>query len=121
SSLCSAARSLYGMLQHFKQAPLPWGADTTARVTGSMGNAIFLAAYLIMTAPVALARVVTSFHGILTDEDPRRLVFSVVRASIYIFSVAVNLVAIWYTSSRGPWLGLLAGFFIFFVLLSLHW
>ena len=86
-----------------------------------MGNAIFLAAYLIMTAPVALARVVTSFHGILTDEEPGRLVFNVVRAAIYIFIFAVNLVAIWYTSSRGPWLGLLAGFFMFFVLLSLHW
>src|SRR5258705_4049221 len=119
--LCSLPASLYGILQHFKQDPLPWGGDTTARVTGSMGNAIFLAAYLIMTAPVALARVVTSFHGILTDEDPKRLVFNVVRAAIYIFIFAVNLVAIWYTSSRGPWLGLLAGFFIFFVLLSLYW
>ncbi len=118
---CSLPASLYGILQHFRQDPLPWGGDTTARVTGSMGNAIFLAAYLIMTAPLALARVVTSFHGILTDEDPKRLVFNVVRAAIYIFIFAVNLVAIWYTSSRGPWLGLLAGFFIFFVLLSLHW
>jgi len=119
--ICSLPTALYGILQHYKLDPLPWGGDTTARVTGNMGNAIFLAAYLIMTAPVALGRVVTSFHGILTDEDPRRLPFNVARAAIYIFIFAVNLVAIWFTSSRGPWLGLLAGFFVFVVLLSLHW
>ncbi|MCC7359405.1 MAG: O-antigen ligase family protein [Anaerolineales bacterium] len=119
--VCSLPAGLYGILQHYRLDPLPWGGDTTARVTGSMGNAIFLAAYLIMTAPVALGRVVTSFHGILTDEDPKRLPFNVARAAIYIFIFAVNLVAIWFTSSRGPWLGLLAGFFVFVVLLSLHW
>lgn len=119
--ITSLPAALYGILQHYKLDPLPWGGDTTARVTGSMGNAIFLAAYLIMTAPVALGRVVTSFHGILTDEDPRRLPFNVARAAIYIFIFAVNLVAIWFTSSRGPWLGLLAGLFVFVVLLSLQW
>jgi tetratricopeptide (TPR) repeat protein/O-antigen ligase len=119
--ICSLPASLYGIIQHYKLDPLPWGGDTTARVTGNMGNAIFLAAYLIMTAPVTLGRVVTSFHGILTDEDPRRLPFNVTRAAIYIFIFAVSLVAIWFTSSRGPWLGLLAGFFVFVVLLSLYW
>jgi tetratricopeptide (TPR) repeat protein/O-antigen ligase len=113
--------SLYGIIQHYKLDPLPWGGDTTQRVTGNLGNAIFLAAYLIMTAPVALGRVVTSFHGILTDPDPKRLPFNVVRAAIYIFIFAVNLVSIFFSGSRGPWLGLMAGFFFFFVLLSLQW
>src|SRR5712692_3763943 len=113
--------SLYGIIQHYKLDPLPWGGDTTQRVTGNLGNAIFLAAYLIMTAPVALGRVVTSFHGILTDPDPKRLPFNVVRAAIYIFIFAVNLVSIYFSGSRGPWLGLMAGFFFFFVLLSLQW
>ncbi len=113
--------SLYGIIQHYKLDPLPWGGDTTSRVTGNLGNAIFLAAYLIMTAPVALGRVVTSFHSILTDPDPKQLPYNVARAAIYIFIFAVNLVAIFFTGSRGPWLGLMAGFFFFFVLLSLHW
>ena len=119
--ICSLPTSLYGIIQHFKLDPLPWGGDTTIRVTGNMGNAIFLAAYLIMTAPLALSRVVTSFHGILTEPDSRRLPFNVARAAVYIFIFAVNLVTIYYTGSRGPWLGLIAGFFFFFVLLSLHW
>jgi tetratricopeptide (TPR) repeat protein/O-antigen ligase len=113
--------ALYGIIQHYKLDPLPWGGDTTERVTGNLGNAIFLAAYLIMTAPVALGRVVTSFHGILTDPDPKRLPFNVIRAAIYIFIFAVNLVSIYFSGSRGPWLGLMAGFFFFFVLLSLQW
>ena len=119
--LTSLPISLYGVIQHYRLDPLPWGGDTTQRVTGNLGNAIFLAAYLIMTAPVALGRVVTSFHGILTDADAKRLPYNVVRAAIYIFIFAVNLVAIYFSGSRGPWLGLLAGFFFFFVLLSLHW
>ncbi len=119
--LTSLPISLYGILQHYKLDPLPWGGDTTQRVTGNLGNAIFLAAYLIMTAPVALGRVVTSFHGILTDPDTTRLPFNIVRASVYIFIFAVNLVAIYFSGSRGPWLGLMAGFFFFFVLLALHW
>jgi tetratricopeptide (TPR) repeat protein/O-antigen ligase len=113
--------SLYGIIQHYKLDPLPWGGDTTQRVTGNLGNAIFLAAYLIMIAPVALGRVVTSFHGILTDPDPKRLPFNVIRAAIYIFIFAVSLVSIYFSGSRGPWLGLMAAFFFFFVLLSLQW
>jgi tetratricopeptide (TPR) repeat protein/O-antigen ligase len=113
--------SLYGIIQHYKLDPLPWGGDTTVRVTGNLGNAIFLAAYLIMAAPVGLGRVVTSFHAILTDPDTKRLPYNIVRAAVYIFVFAVNLVALYFSGSRGPWLGLMAGFFFFFVLLALHW
>ena len=113
--------ALYGILQHFRLDPLPWGGDTTARVTGHMGNAIFIAAYLIMAALLTLGRVVTSFHAILTEPDDRRMFVNVARAALYIFTLAVNLVTIYWSQSRGPWLGLLAGLFFFFVLLSLHW
>jgi tetratricopeptide (TPR) repeat protein len=113
--------ALYGIIQRFELDPLPWGGDTTARVTANMGNAIFVAAYLIMSAMITLGRVMTSFHAILTEDDSGRLpVVSVVRASIYVFILAVNLIAIWFSVSRGPWLGLLAGLFFFFVLISLH-
>ena len=114
--------ALYGILQRFSLDPLPWGGDTTSRVTANMGNAIFIAAYLIMSALIALGRVITSFHTILTEDDSggRMPLASVVRASIYVFILAVNLITIWFSGSRGPWLGLMAGLFFFFVLLSLH-
>jgi hypothetical protein len=64
---------------------------------------------------------VTSFHAILTDSNERHMPANVIRAALYIFILAVNLVTIFWSGSRGPWLGLLAGLFFFFVLLSLHW
>ena len=40
--------ALYGLVQRYKLDPLPWGGDVTSRVASNMGNAIFVAAYLIM-------------------------------------------------------------------------
>ena len=61
--------ALYGFIQHFKLDPLPWGGDVTRRVASNMGNAIFVAAYLIMIIPPTLARIVKAFRSILTDEE----------------------------------------------------
>jgi len=111
--------AFYGILQHYQRDPLPWGGDTVDRVTSNMGNAIFVAAYLIMSAFLCLGRVVMSFHAILTNsEDFTR---NMIRATGYVFILAISIVAIYFTQSRGPWLGLLAGLFFFFVLLSLQW
>jgi hypothetical protein len=48
--------ALYGIMQHFQVDPLPWAGDVTERVASNMGNSIFVAAYLIMVLPLALAR-----------------------------------------------------------------
>ncbi len=117
--LTSLPISLYGILQRYHLDPLPWGGDTITRVTGNMGNAIFIGAYLIMPTFAALGRVVTYFRAIMTEAENVRV--NVVRATIYVFIVAVNLIAIYFCNSRGPWLGLLAGMFFFFVMLALHW
>ncbi len=58
--------ALYGIIQHFQLDPLPWAGDVTARVAANMGNAIFVAAYLIMVVPVVMGRFITalqSFEG----------------------------------------------------------
>jgi O-antigen ligase len=111
--------SIYAILQRYEQDPLPWGGDTVERVTGHMGNAIFIGAYLIMAAMAVLSRVVSSFRAVMVSAE--RLTAHTFRAALYIFSLALNLVAIWFTQSRGPQLGLLAGAFFFFVLLALHY
>ncbi len=46
----------YGVLQHNGLDPLPWGGDVVTRVASTMGNAIFVAAYMIMVVPFALFR-----------------------------------------------------------------
>jgi tetratricopeptide (TPR) repeat protein len=114
--LVSLPIALYGILQHYGRDPLPWASPVTRRVASNMGNSIFVAAYLIMVVPLTLARVVESFSAILADEGS--VLPDVVLATCYVFILAAQLICIFFTQSRGPMLGLLAGLFSF-VLLSL--
>ena len=112
--------SFYALLQHFDLDPLPWGGNVVSRVAGHMGNAIFIAAYLIMAVPLTISRIIDAFTKILSDEELATA--DVIRSSIYIFTVAIQLIAIYWSQSRGPWLGLFAGLFAFIliVLVSLR-
>jgi tetratricopeptide (TPR) repeat protein len=107
--------SLYAMLQHFGLDPLPWGGNTQGRVAGHMGNSIFIAAYLIMVVPLTLARIVDAFTNILGDEELS--IADIIRSSIYIFALAVQLIAIYWTRSRGPLLGLGISVYAFVLIL----
>lgn len=112
--------AFYGLLQHFNLDPLPWGGDVQRRVAGHMGNAIFIAAYLIMAVPLTLARIIAAFNNILNDDELATA--DVIRSSIYIFTLAIQLITIYWSGSRGPWLGLAVGMFAFvlIVLVSLR-
>ncbi len=116
--LTSLPISLYGILQHYHFDPLPWGGDTVLRVTGNMGNAIFIAAYLIMSALVTLGRLAVAVHAILTEAA--NLARHMIRLTGYVIILAFNVVAIVFSQSRGPWLGLFAGTVFFVVLLALY-
>ncbi len=107
--------AFYGLLQHFSLDPLPWGGDVTIRVAGHMGNAIFISAYLIMAVPLTLARIIAAFNNILNDEELSSA--DVLRASIYIFTLAIQLITIYWSGSRGPWLGLFVGLFAFVLIM----
>ncbi|MBN1486502.1 MAG: hypothetical protein JW981_02595 [Anaerolineae bacterium] len=95
--------ALYGIIQHNGLDPLPWAGDVQTRVASNMGNAIFVAAYLIMIVPLTVMRIIESFRDILGREQAR--ISDILRASAYIFLLAVQLLTIWYSRSRGPWLG----------------
>ena len=45
----------YGFIQHYELDPLPWKGDVITRVASTMGNSIFIAAYLILVIPLAMA------------------------------------------------------------------
>ncbi|NLF63727.1 MAG: hypothetical protein GX579_03920 [Chloroflexi bacterium] len=107
--------SLYGLLQHYDLDPLPWGGDTQRRIAGHMGNAIFIAAYLIMVWPLTAVRIVDAFTSILNDEQVSYA--DVIRSSVYIFTLAIQTVAIYWSGSRGPWLGLAIGAFALILIL----
>ncbi|MBI5290911.1 MAG: O-antigen ligase family protein [Chloroflexi bacterium] len=114
--LTSLPVSLYGVMQRLKVDPLPWGEDTTQRVTSTMGNAIFIGSYLIMALPLTAMRMLQSFRAVLREEAglPRNLA----RATVYVFALAMQLLALWFSGSRGPWLGAAAGLFCWALLLT---
>jgi tetratricopeptide (TPR) repeat protein len=111
--------SLYGILQRYQIDPVPWAGDVTNRVAANMGNAIFVAAYLIMVNPFTLVRVVESFSAILKAQ--KGVGVQVARATAYVFIAALQMIALYLSQSRGPWLGWMAGSFFLFVLLTLSW
>ncbi len=65
--------TLYGILQHNKGDPLPWQGDTTFRVTSTMGNAIFISAFLIMVVPLVLYRVITTAGWLYANRASRAI------------------------------------------------
>ena len=117
--LTSLPVTFYGVLQKYKIDPVPWGGDTSIRIAANMGNSIFVAAYLIMVFPLTVGRIVEVFKSILNDEG--RVILPVIRATIYIFIAALQVIALYMSGSRGPALGWMASSFFLFLLLSLYW
>lgn len=109
--LTSLPVGLYGVIQHYGLDPLPWAGDVVTRVASNMGNSIFVASYLIMVIPLILARLIDSMSAILRDEEASW--GHTVLAAVYIFILAVDIITVIFSQSRGPLLGLLAGLFIF--------
>jgi len=117
--LSGLAVSLYGILQHYNLDPVPWGGNVQKRIAANMGNSIFVAAYLIMAVPLGVARVIESLRAILHAEAADNL-RHIIRATVYIFILALHTIAIYFSGSRGPFLGLVAGLFFFFLLVAMR-
>ena len=109
--LTSLPISLYGILQHYNLDSLPWSGDVTFRVAANMGNSIFVAAYLIMALPVTLAKLLDSFSTLL--KEPEGTISHALLAGAYTFVLSVQAICIFFTQSRGPWMGLLGGLYVF--------
>lgn len=54
--LTGVSVSIYGIVQHYGLDPLPWKGNVITRISSTMGNSIFVAAYLIMVVPWVLYR-----------------------------------------------------------------
>jgi tetratricopeptide (TPR) repeat protein/O-antigen ligase len=102
--LSSLPVSMYGILQHYGADPVPWQAASPGRVSANLGNPIFVAAYLIMVLPLTLMRVIGSFESILVDRQ--RTLPNFVRTTVYLIVLALQAITIFFSGSRGPWLGM---------------
>jgi len=90
--------ALYGIVQHFKLDPLPWVGDVTHRVASSMGNSIFVAAYLIMVVPLTLGRFVSTFQTFWEQASPsaKETTISSRQRGGYIFLLLLQALALLY-------------------------
>jgi len=105
---------LYGIIQHYGRDSLPWAGDVQSRVASSLGNAIFVASYLIMAIPPTLARLTDAMVSILNDEETSW--GNTLLGAVYLVILVVDVICVIFSGSRGPWLGMFAGFFFFLFL-----
>jgi tetratricopeptide (TPR) repeat protein/O-antigen ligase len=123
--LASLPVSAYGFLQHYNIDPIPWGGNVSVRIASTMGNSIFVAAYLIMVFPLTVGRIIESFREILkSDEESSsgiKSIKQIIRGTIYVIIAGLQLIAIYWSYSRGPLLGLLAGLYFLLLLLTIYW
>ena len=123
--LASLPVSAYGFLQHYNIDPIPWGGNVVVRIASNMGNSIFVAAYLMMVFPLTVGRMVEAFREILTSDDSSingiKTVKQIIRGTIYVVIAGLELIAIYWSGSRGPLLGLLAGMYFLLLLLTIYW
>lgn len=108
--ITSVPVGLYGIVQRYGLDPLPWAGNVTARVAANMGNPIFVASYLIMITPLTVSRLVESMAAIIKDKDSSW--GHTILAAVYIFALAVQILTVLFSGSRGPLLGVLGAAFI---------
>ncbi|MBI5654014.1 MAG: O-antigen ligase family protein [Chloroflexi bacterium] len=108
-TLTSLPIALYAIFQKLNLDPMPWRAEFAGRVAATMGNPIFLGAYLAMIFPLTASQV---FRYARAPRNARA-------ACAYAIILVAQTVAIFFTASRGPWLGWFAGIALFGLLLAL--
>ncbi|PYV15216.1 MAG: hypothetical protein DMG07_10305, partial [Acidobacteria bacterium] len=115
--LTSVPVGLYGILQRLGRDPFFWSEETRARVVSTIGNPIFLGAYLLMVIPLAAEKIIASLRrtGVSGREAPRRWGSATIGAMI----LALQVSALALSGSRGPWLGLAAAASVFLLVVFL--
>ena len=94
--LTSIPISVYGMIEHLKLEFLPWGGDVTDRITSTMGNAIFISAYLIMVLPLALGRFLEKSRLLMDAAGQKTVQKSPLQNRWALFLLATSQAILWF-------------------------
>jgi tetratricopeptide (TPR) repeat protein/O-antigen ligase len=117
--IASLPVSLYGVLQKYQIDPIPWGGDVSKRIASNLGNSIFIGAYLVMVFPITVMRIVEAFEALLQERG--ELMPNFLRATAYVFIATLQIIALYFSGSRGPWLGWGASLVFIWLGLALIW
>ncbi len=108
----------YALLQVQGADPIPW-ARVSRRVGSTLGNPIFLGAYLVMAFFVTLHALCASVGSVLAPRhgasraEARALRFDMLQAGVLLYVLLLQVAALVLSQSRGPMLGLLTGGYAF--------
>ena len=105
--LTSMPICLYGIGQGLSIEPAISGGSDTFRVGSTLGNPVFLAAYLIMILPLTITRLLQWASALWPRSDRR--CGTIMQTITYGGLSGLQVLTIAFTVSRGPTLGLLAG------------
>ncbi len=108
--LVSFPIAIYALVQHFGLDPLPWGGNVTKRVASNMGNAIFVAAYMIMIVPLTLARLMENWREATGDIETRDILLG--GLAFILLAAALLATMLWQPEGGTAWIrwvGLLVG------------
>ncbi len=115
--------SVWAILQRLGLNPDPAGNHGT-RVWSTLGNPIFLSAFLIMTTPLHLYFLSRSLQGLKEcrheGASSGKSCAEVLFFGMMFLFLAANLTAVVLAESRGPTLGLLVGLFFLMILHALR-
>ncbi len=109
---------LYALAQHRGLAPAHFVGGFGDRVSASLGNPIFLAAYLVMVIPLTTRQVIRSLRGLVAGGAS--LPSSLLLTGTYGGLLLVQLYVVLLTQSRGPVLAMGVGLILFLVLWALE-
>jgi cyclophilin family peptidyl-prolyl cis-trans isomerase/tetratricopeptide (TPR) repeat protein len=102
--------ALYGLVQHFGLDPLPWGGNVTYRVAANMGNAIFVAAFMIMVVPLTLTRLLKNWKEVAGAVETRDGIWGFVAFSLLAAALVVAMLMRRNSGSAWPvWVALILG------------
>ena len=120
----SVPAASYSWIQHFTQDPLQWGSDAAIRTPSTLGNPIFLAAYVLMTVPFTLYRLLLRIQAVLANSragvGDAPAIWTALGAFGYAVALVLQITAIGFSGSRGPALGFLAALVVFGLSLAIR-
>jgi tetratricopeptide (TPR) repeat protein/O-antigen ligase len=110
---------IYGILQHYNLDTIPWNDVVAQRVTSTLGNPVFLAAFVGMIFPLTIIFLIEAiFDATKSQASQKPAILRTVALSLV---AILQITIILYSGSRGPFLGWAAGlFFLFLAFLYLY-